>query len=149
MKKGILKIAVIILFIGTVLLPVCNAFSQPNTPSTGIDEQPDEQNKDDSESQCLWDYGPYLKATVKGTLTSYYEDFRIFGYSFKPHGRLGDIWVYPSHGEEEHIAPTEGRWTFSARLAKWDVFEEIGTFPDEKYYVEGTVIWCVVKEFHE
>ena len=154
MKKKLLTIAIMLLFIGTVLLPVCNAFSQPGNPTSGIEEQPDEQNdlkEDEQESpepECLWAYGPYLKATVKGTVGRYNEGLTIFGYSFNIKCKLysekeNELWIYPLRGKEIHIVPTptDDGWYFGARVAKWDVFEEI--VPHEEYYIEGTVIWCI------
>jgi hypothetical protein len=158
MEKKILTIGIILLFIGTFLVPVCNAFSQPSNPTSVIEEQPDEQNdleedeKGSLEPEFFWDYGPYLKATVKGTIAYYYEDFTIFGYSVNPKCELYDgfeVWIYPLNGKEIHIAPTgnHAKWKVFGRLAKWDVFRVIE--PYEEYYVEGTIILCKAYEQNE
>jgi len=152
-KKGILTIAIIMVFIGTFLAPICNAISESNNPTLNIEKQPNEQNileedeKVSLESKCLWIYGPYLKATVKGTIGQYHEDFALFGYSFKSRLKIyadfdNEISICPLRGKEINFAPTEGKYYFHARIAKWDVFEEIEKY--EKYYVEGTVIWCFI-----
>jgi hypothetical protein len=158
MEKKILTIAIILLFIGTFLVPICNAISGPSNPTLGIEQEPDEQNnleedeKGSLEPEFFWDYGPYLKATVKGTIAYYREDFTIFGYSVHPQCTLYagfEVWIYPLRGKEIRIAPTENyeRWYVSGRLAKWDVFRVIE--PYEEYYVEGTLILCHAVEQNE
>jgi len=134
MKKNILAIGIISLFIGIAVLPICSA----STPSSVLST-----SKEDSQKPLGGERKFFVKAQVEGTVTGFHQGFtggkhilpiRIFGWS--PH-----VTITPAYYGEPVTFELDPAWSFTARFAKWETVEEIDF---NTYYIKGTVYFCSI-----
>lgn len=118
MKKNILAIGMIALFIGMAVLPTCSALPPVF----------------------------YIKAHVDGTVNGLHQR-TIGAYAFRVYAH-GPIHLAVETWRGKTYIDWDGGLMlgFSARLAKWDTAPQLIDPEQETYYVNGTVYICTIKD---